>query len=45
MKKYNVTVNGITYEVEIEESGVAASAPAASVATPASKSDRSHVVL
>ncbi|MBQ5321442.1 MAG: acetyl-CoA carboxylase biotin carboxyl carrier protein subunit [Oscillospiraceae bacterium] len=36
MKKYNVTVNGITYEVEIEESGVAASAPAASVATPAS---------
>ena len=28
MKKYNVTVNGVTYEVLVEEAGVAA-APAA----------------
>ena len=40
MKKYNVTVNGVVYEVEVEEVGavasapVAAPAPAASVASP-----------
>lgn len=40
MKKYNVTVNGVVYEVEVEEVGaiasapVAAPAPAASVAPP-----------
>lgn len=28
MKKYNVTVNGTTYEVEVEEIGESASAPA-----------------
>lgn len=39
MKKYNVTVNGVTYEVEVEEvssDGVTApAAPAAPKATPA----------
>ncbi len=45
MKKYNVTVNGVTYEVLVEEAGVApapvaaapapAAAPAAPVAAPA----------
>ena len=40
MKKYNVVVNGITYQVEIEETGastapVAAAAPVAPVAAPA----------
>lgn len=36
MKKYNVTVNGKTYEVEVEEVGSAAySAPAATVPAPA----------
>ncbi len=29
MKKYNITVNGQTYEVFVEEAGVVASAPAA----------------
>lgn len=29
MKKYNVTVNGTTYEVEVEEVGESASAPVA----------------
>lgn len=33
MKKYNVTVNGVLYEVEIEETNASASAPAAP-ATP-----------
>lgn len=33
MKKYNVTVNGVTYEVLVEEAGEIASAPAAQ--TPA----------
>lgn len=28
MKKYNVTVNGVTYEVVVEESGEVAAAPA-----------------
>ena len=32
MKKYNVTVNGVTYEVVVEEAGSVASAP---VAAPA----------
>ena len=32
MKKYNVTVNGKTYEVEVEEVGGTISAPAASAA-------------
>ncbi|MBQ2273342.1 MAG: biotin/lipoyl-binding protein [Clostridia bacterium] len=32
MKKYNITVNGTTYEVSVEEVGVVASAP---VAAPA----------
>ena len=35
MKKYNVTVNGVLYEVEVEEVGGAVSAPAAPVAAPA----------
>lgn len=36
MKKYNVTVNGVTYEVLVEEAGETASAPAAVQAqTPA----------
>lgn len=34
MKKYNVTVNGVTYEVLVEEAG-AFSAPAAPAAAPA----------
>ena len=35
MKKYNVTVNGTVYEVEVEEVGAASSASAASAPTPA----------
>ena len=42
MKKYNITVNGVTYEVLVEEAGAVASAPvytapvaAAPVAAPA----------
>lgn len=38
MKKYNITVNGTTYEVVVEEAGEVASAPAAApapVAAPA----------
>ena len=37
MKKYNITVNGVTYTVEVEEVGATASAPvaAAPVAAPA----------
>ena len=36
MKKYNVTVNGVVYEVEVEEVGATYSAPvAAPVAAPA----------
>ena len=35
MKKYNVTVNGVLYEVEVEEVGGAVSAPAAPVVAPA----------
>lgn len=38
MKKYNITVNGTTYEVVVEEAGEVASAPvvvSAPVATPA----------
>lgn len=39
MKKYNVTVNGVTYEVEVEETGsgaqTVASAPQAAPAAPA----------
>ena len=37
MKTYNITVNGVTYTVEVEEVGATASsaAPAAPVATPA----------
>ncbi len=34
MKKYNITVNGVAYAVEVEEAG-AASAPAAAPAAPA----------
>ena len=34
MKKYNVTVNGVVYEVEVEEVGVVEAAPAP-VAAPA----------
>ena len=34
MKKYNVTVNGVTYEVLVEEAGVA-SAPVAAAPAPA----------
>ena len=36
MKTYNITVNGVTYTVEVEEVGATASAPAAApVAAPA----------
>ena len=36
MKKYNITVNGVVYEVEVEEVGEVASAPvAAPAAAPA----------
>jgi len=35
MKKYNVTVNGVTYEVLVEESDTAAAAPAPSAAPKA----------
>ncbi|MBE6687981.1 MAG: biotin/lipoyl-binding protein [Ruminococcaceae bacterium] len=34
MKKYNVTVNGKTYEVEVEEVGGSYTAPVAPVAAP-----------
>jgi biotin carboxyl carrier protein len=37
MKKFNITVNGNTYEVEVEEVGGAPSAPKASKPTPAPK--------
>ena len=37
MKKYNITVNGTTYEVVVEEAGSVASAPAASTAAGATK--------
>ena len=38
MKKYNITVNGVTYEVLVEETGSVVSAPVytAPVAAPAS---------
>ncbi|MBQ3179712.1 MAG: acetyl-CoA carboxylase biotin carboxyl carrier protein subunit [Clostridia bacterium] len=35
MKKYNVTVNGVTYEVLVEEAGVASAPAAAPAAAPA----------
>ena len=35
MKKYNITVNGVVYEVEVEEVGEVASAPVAAPAAPA----------
>ncbi len=35
MKKYNVTVNGVTYEVVVEEAGSVASAPVAAPAPAA----------
>ena len=35
MKKYNITVNGTTYEVIVEEADGEVSAPAAPVAAPA----------
>ncbi len=35
MKKYNVTVNGVTYEVEVEEVGEGVSTAPATPATPA----------
>ena len=35
MKTYNITVNGVTYTVEVEEVGATASAPVASAAAPA----------
>ena len=34
MKKYNITVNGTTYEVIVEEAGETASAPVAPVSAP-----------
>ncbi len=34
MKKYNVTVNGVSYEVVVEEVGGSVSAPAAPAAAP-----------
>lgn len=36
MKKYNITVNGTTYEVEVEEVGEVASVPAPAAAAPVS---------
>ena len=35
MKKYNVTVNGVTYEVFVEEAGVVSAPAAAPVTAPA----------
>ena len=35
MKTYNITVNGVTYTVEVEEAGAAAAAPVAPTAAPA----------
>ena len=35
MKKYNVTVNGVVYEVEVEEVGVVSAPVATTVAAPA----------
>ncbi len=35
MKKYNITVNGTTYEVVVEEAGAVASAPAYTAPAPA----------
>ena len=35
MKKYNVTVNGVVYEVEVEEVGAVSAPVAAPVAAPA----------
>ena len=35
MKKYNITVNGTVYAVEVEEAGAAPSAPAPAPAAPA----------
>lgn len=35
MKKYNITVNGTVYAVEVEEAGAAPSAPAAAPKAPA----------
>lgn len=47
MKKYNVTVNGVTYEVLVEEAGTAtapvSATPAAPVATPAPAPAAAHV--
>ena len=34
MKTYNITVNGVTYTVEVEEVGAVASAPVAAPAAP-----------
>ena len=34
MKTYNITVNGVTYTVEVEEVGATATAPVAPVAAP-----------
>ena len=33
MRKFNITVNGVSYEVEVEEVGAAASAPVAAAPT------------
>ncbi len=35
MRKFNVTVNGVAYEVEVEEVGATVAAPVAPVAAPA----------
>jgi len=35
MKQYNITVNGVSYEVEVEEVGSVASAPRAAAPRPA----------
>jgi biotin carboxyl carrier protein len=35
MKTYNITVNGVTYVVDVEEVGATASAPAVRAAAPA----------
>ncbi len=35
MKTYNITVNGVTYTVEVEEVGATATAPVAAPAAPA----------
>jgi glutaconyl-CoA/methylmalonyl-CoA decarboxylase subunit gamma len=45
MKKYNITVNGTTYQVEVEEAGGAVSAPAAAPTPAAAPAPASAAAL